>query len=147
MNETITEDAAITDTAMNKRTWFLVNTAKSPLVIAEQFTCDDVREQLLVEQVDARLTGTELGIDKLSETYPEAVKGAHFFSVMKSQAKADPTLKGPFTLVTPTAPTTEDLLAWFIEKHGSAVTPAEDAAPSSVQAVRRAAAKKTAKAK
>jgi hypothetical protein len=112
------EPAAITaadkPTTMQKRTFFLIGKAGDGYKVVEKFTCDDVKQLLIVEQVDARLTGTGLTIDKLTETFPEAVRGAHYWSVMKTQAKADTdTLRGPFIIVTPKEPTEADLLTWY----------------------------------
>jgi hypothetical protein len=113
---------------MKKRTFFLVS--KSPaLGVSEKFTCDDVRESLVVEQVDARLTGTDMSIDTLVERFPEAVRAAHYWSVMKSRQKADATLAGPFICITDAEPSDEDLLAWYRTAHG--VAPATQPATGS----------------
>jgi hypothetical protein len=114
--------------SMQKRTFFMFSVKDGKTKLVERYTCDDVREALLVEQVDARLTGKPVSIDTLTEQFPDAVRGAHYWSVMKTQAKTDDTLKGPYMLCSDLEPTEAELLAWF--KENKAV-PAE-AAPAAV---------------
>lgn len=111
------------------RTFFLVkvvhpcSTATSTS-IAERFTCPDIRQQLVVEQVDARLTGTPLTIDNLVSAYPEAVRATHYWGAMKTQAHADNSLRGPFIIVTngEGEPTDADLLNWYAKSIGAPIT-------------------------
>jgi hypothetical protein len=110
-------------TDMQQRTFFLVSVAPdAPFAVKERFTCPDIRQQLVVEQVDARLTGQPLTIDNLVTAYPEAVRATHYWGAMKTQAHADNSLRGPFILVSEGEPTDDDLLRWYMASTKAPIT-------------------------
>jgi hypothetical protein len=144
------EAPAIGDEAQ-KRTFFLVDVSANEPTIKERFTGIDARQTLIVEQVDARLTGKPITMDQMVERFPDAVRSAHYFAVMKTQQKADPAkLAGPFILVSKHKPTDKELLTWFNsskDRIAASGQNKDERLQPSVEAVMKATAKAKAKAK
>lgn len=110
---------------MKLRTFFLVTASPGiPLGVRARFTCPDIRQQLVVEQVSARLTGQPITIDSLVESFPEAVQATHQWHAMKAAAHRDNSMRGPFIVVTDgeDEPSDEDLLAWYTKTTTTAIT-------------------------
>lgn len=101
-----------------KRTFFTIKrggtvTSYYEFVVADRFTFEDMRESLIVERVSARLDGILVSELDLLRALPEAVTAAFRWMAMKIAVKSDPSLRGPYILLTEAEPTGEYLLRWF----------------------------------
>jgi hypothetical protein len=96
---------------MTYKTFFLVSPGGDAVI--ERCSYLDIGESLTVERVSARLEGKELGFMGMAMAFPEALAAARKHKGMQAAKKADPTLHGPYNLVTSEVPTDEALLTWF----------------------------------
>ena len=88
-----------------------------PLFVDSRVTYPDVTEQLVIEKVDARITGTPLA-QQYAASLPEAWKAAGAWGPMTMATKLDSNLRGPFKVSSEEEPSDRALIDWYRRTKG-----------------------------
>jgi hypothetical protein len=110
------------DELMSYRTFFTVRLDGLVVSLDERATYLDIGDQLVVEQVAARLSGTKLGVADMAIAFPDALRAAQVHAFMRRRALVEANLRGPFTLATKDTPVDDELVGWYIINKGTVRT-------------------------